>query len=62
MERNGTNGFGGCYGLSTSSASSIHLLSPLTKESVSVNNGGKGDCGGDEMIRGVVAFGEGGIL
>ena len=58
VERNGTNGFGGCYGLSTSSTASIHLLSPLTKESVSVNNGGKGDCGGDGVIFEVVAFGE----
>ena len=31
--------YGGCYGLSTSSSSSIHLVSPLTKEMISTNNG-----------------------
>ena len=33
------------YGLVAYSSSSIHLVSPLTKESVSINNGGGGNCG-----------------
>ena len=31
--------------------SSIYLVSPLTKESVSINNGGGGNCGGDGTIK-----------
>ena len=33
------------------SSSSIHLVSPLTKESVSINNGGGGNYGGDGTIK-----------
>ena len=36
IHHNGTNGDG--YGLYTSSSSSIHLVSPLTKEMISTNN------------------------
>ena len=50
VDGNGTGGYFGCYGLETSSTSSIiHLLFPLTEESVSTNNhngqnyGGKGE-------------------
>ena len=39
------------YGLSASSSSSfIHLVSPLTKENISINNGGGGDYGGAGTI------------
>jgi len=42
---------GSTYGLETSDTSSIiHLLFPLTKESVSTNNGGGGNYGGDGTI------------
>jgi hypothetical protein len=45
VERNGTRGGG--FGLCTYfSSSRIHLLFPLTKESVSTNNGGNGNYGG----------------
>jgi hypothetical protein len=43
VDGNGTGGYGGygCYGLSTNDTSStIHLLFPLTQESVSTNNHG----------------------
>ena len=45
IHNNVTGGSTGCYGLNTSSSSfsSIHLVSPLTKESVSINNGGGGN-------------------
>jgi len=36
IHHNGTNG--GCYGLNTYNSSSIHLVSPLTKEMISTNN------------------------
>ena len=40
------------YGLHTwTSSSTIHLVSPLTKESVSINNGGGGNYGGDGTIK-----------
>jgi len=45
VERNGTRGGG--FGLCTYfSSSRIHLLFPLTKESVSTDNGGNGNYGG----------------
>jgi len=43
------------YGLNTfSTMSIIHLLFPLTKESVSTNNGVRGNYGGDGTIQTVV--------
>ena len=40
------------YGVYTlNSSSSIHLVSPLTKESVSINNGGGGNHGGNGTIK-----------
>ena len=51
IHNNVTGGYSGRYGLHTDdSSSSIHLVSPLTKESVSINNGGGGNCGGDGTI------------
>jgi hypothetical protein len=47
----------GCqYGLSASSFSIIHLLSPLTKEDVSTNNNGGGNYGGEGTIETVNSF------
>ena len=47
VDRNGTRGFSSHFGLSSSSTSSrIHLLFPLTKESVSTNNKGGRNYGG----------------
>jgi hypothetical protein len=44
-------GGGGWYGLETEDTSSIiHLRLPLTKESVSTNNGGHGNHGGPGAI------------
>jgi len=43
IHNNVTGGHSGQYGLETYSSSSIHLVSPLTKESVSINNGGGGN-------------------
>ena len=41
IHNNVTGGSSDCYGLYTyNSDASIHLVSPLTKESVSINNGG----------------------
>jgi hypothetical protein len=52
IHNNGTDGNSSEYGLSTSSSSSsIHLVSPLTKESVSINNGGGGNWGGRGDIK-----------
>ena len=52
IHNNGTGGRSDDYGLSTYSFSStIHLVSPLTKESVSINNGGDGNYGGDGTIQ-----------
>ena len=54
IHNNATSGDSRCYGLSTSnddSSASIHLVSPLTKESVSINNGGGGNCGGFGTIK-----------
>ena len=51
IHNNVTDGDSGGYGLTTSSSSSIHLVSPLTKESVSINNGGGGNYGGNGTIK-----------
>ena len=46
VDGNARNGSGDSFGLNTCwSLSSIHLLAPLTKESVSTNNGGGGNYG-----------------
>ena len=51
IHNNVTGGNSGWYGLyPSSSSSSIHLVSPLTKESVSINNGGGGNYGGSGTI------------
>jgi len=51
IHNNVTDGYSGDDGLHPSSPfSSIHLVSPLTKESVSINNGGGGNYGGDGLI------------
>ena len=55
IHHNCTNGGGDDYGLdacdfSYSSPSSIHLASPLTIETISKNNGGGGNYGGDGTI------------
>merc|ERR1712166_1245685 len=42
---------GNWCGLYAHSSSSIHLVSPLTKESVSINNGGGGNYGGSGTIK-----------
>ena len=53
VDGNGTGG--SCYGLETSDTSSIiHLLFPLTKESVSTNNGGCGNYGGSGWGSGTI--------
>ena len=41
------------YGLKAISFSSIHLVAPLTKESVSINNGGGGNYGGPGTIKSI---------
>ena len=46
IHNNVTGGDSDYYGLYTYSSASIHLVSPLTKESVSINNGGGGNYGG----------------
>ena len=52
IHNNVTDGDSVHYGLYTSSSSSlIHLVSPLTKESVSINNGGGGNCSGSGTIK-----------
>jgi hypothetical protein len=51
IHNNVTSGSRHCYGLYTNSSSSIHLVSPLTKESVSINNGGGGNFGGKGTIK-----------
>jgi hypothetical protein len=57
VEGNVTRGYGYYYGLHTSDESSrIHLLFPLTKESVSTNNGGGGNSGGAGTIETVESF------
>jgi hypothetical protein len=58
VDGNGTRGNSFCYGLTTySTSSTIHLLYPLTKESVSSTNCGGGNChGADGTIRTVDSF------
>jgi hypothetical protein len=52
VDGNGTSGSSTTYGLDTLYTSSIiHLLFPLTKESVSTNNHGSGNYGGDGSIQ-----------
>ena len=46
IHHNGTN----CYHYGLHACSSIHLVSPLTKEMISTNNGGGGNLGGDGTI------------
>jgi hypothetical protein len=60
VEGNGTGGAGWHYGLGAYATSSIiHLLFPLTKESVSTNNhGGKNYSEGAGEIKEVNVFGE----
>ena len=51
IHNNVTGGYSHLYGLYSSiSSSSIHLVSPLTKESVFINNGGGGNYGGNGTI------------
>ena len=45
VHHNCTDGEPWNYGLAVESTSTIRLVSPLTKETVAVNNGGGGDCG-----------------
>jgi len=52
IHHNGTSGRSDCYGLKTvDSSSSIHLASSLTIETISKNNGGGGNHGGDGTIK-----------
>jgi hypothetical protein len=51
IHNNVTGGDSRQYGLCTSSSASIHLVSPLTKENISINNGGGGNYGGDGTIK-----------
>ena len=52
IHNNVTGGDSDHYGLCTHDwSSTIHLVSPLTKESVSINNGGGGNCGGFGTIK-----------
>ena len=54
IHNNVTEGESHNYGLYTSTSSStIHLVSPLTKESVSINNGGGGNYGGPGTIKSI---------
>jgi hypothetical protein len=56
IEKNNTSGRSDQYGLSAyDSSSSIHILSPLTKESISKNNG-CGNYGGPGTIQTVNSF------
>ena len=50
IHNNVTGGDSDHYGLYTAFSSTIHLVSPLTKESVSINNGGGGNYGGAGTI------------
>jgi hypothetical protein len=57
VDGNGTSGYGGCYGLSTYDTSSIiHLLFPLTKESVSTNTTGGYNYNSSGTIQTVKSF------
>ena len=55
IEKNNTSGRSDQYGLSAYDSSSIHILSPLTKESISKNNG-CGNYGGPGTIQTVNSF------
>ena len=56
IEKNNTSGKSCYYGLDARNSSSfIHILSPLTKESISKNNQ-NGNCGGDGTIQTVNSF------
>jgi hypothetical protein len=58
VDGNGTNVFGNSYGLKTfETSSTIHLLFPLTKESVSTNNHGGGNYGSVGTIKTVDTLG-----
>jgi hypothetical protein len=57
VDGNGTTGYSSSYGLCTYDTSSrIHLLFPLTKESVSTNNHNGQNYGGDGTIETVNSF------
>ena len=57
VDGNGTSEYSGSYGLDTDDTSStIHLLFPLTQESVSTNNQGGGNYGGRGTIETVDAL------
>jgi hypothetical protein len=57
VDGNVTSGSVYHYGLKTfNTSSTIHLLFPLTKESVSTNNGGSGNYGGGGTIKTVNSF------
>ena len=57
VDGNVTSGYYGGYGLKTyNTSSTIHLLFPLTKESVSTNNQGGGNYGGTGTIETVKSF------
>ena len=52
IHHNCTSGSSSDYGLDTGNYfSSIHIVSPLTKETISKNNGGGGNCGGNGTIK-----------
>ena len=54
IHHNCTNGLSGDYGLTTcGSSSSIHLVSPLTKETISLDNRGGKNYGGRGTIKSV---------
>ena len=54
IHHNCTGGLSGSYGLeATDSSSSIHLVSPLTIETISKNNGSGGNHGGAGTIKSV---------
>ena len=51
IHNNVTGGRSNRYGLHTNtSSSSIHIVAPLTIESISINNGGGGNYGGNGLI------------
>ena len=51
IHHNCTGAFSNRYGLRTDSSSSIHLASSLTIETISTNNGGGGNHGGEGTIK-----------
>jgi hypothetical protein len=56
VDGNVADGDSWCYGLKTGTSSIIHLLFPLTKESVSTNNNGGRNSGGGGTIETVESF------